>query len=255
MANKPSVNSGNTVLGALVLALAIHAVVLSVVYVSDEGLFFFSKNTPLNEKVTVEFIELTPELLAVAETENDIQSLLDKYKNTTSNSNQEFNQNIGRTGFNKSKLDGDVEDDVNKYEEDLFNKFKSEREKNNPADGDNEPDNPLDKDPSDNPKDKKNTDPDSGGNYSKASSRYDFSRSHEYKKDPAYLCQLFGQIVVEIIVNRDGVVTSAKAISGDLDKDCLKLQSERYAKRWKFKSDATASKNEKGTITFTFLPQ
>ncbi len=238
-------------LEAIILALLIHAAFLAVLVISDEG-FFFSRNESNTKDVDVEMLELTEELLSVVpEPENDIAKLLDKYKNVTSKENESTTDQIRSYSFSKSKVDDQVREELLKMEREEFEKLKKDGVI---------PDDVTQEDfKSENDKDSKKSDKtastDQASSYSKATSNYEFSRSHEYKKDPAYMCRLFGQIVVEISVDRDGVVTSAKAISGDLNKDCLKEQSERYASRWKFMANAESPKSEKGTITFTFLPQ
>ncbi len=107
-------------------------------------------------------------------------------------------------------------------------------------------------------KPKNTTSENSGGSktsYAAATSVFDFSRDPDLRKNPTYRCISFGKIVVEISVDRNGKVISANAVSGDLDNECLRLESESYAKRWKFEAKFDAPKSEKGTITFTYMPQ
>ena len=155
-------------------------------------------------------------------------------------------------GFNRSRTDEEVLKELLEFEQNEFDKLKKEE-------SDNSEESPNTVDTSEEKKIEETTTKSSNSgaetSYSKATASYDFSRDPEYRKTPTYMCRLFGQIEVEIEVDRDGVVTSAKGVSGDLDQDCLLYQSEVYAKKWKFKSNSVASKSEKGTITFTFLPQ
>lgn len=240
----------STALEAIILALLIHLVFLVVLYISDEGLLS-SKNQAVSKDVDVEMLELTEELLEVVpEPEDELADILEKYKNVTSKENEEYTDEVRSYSFNKSKVDDQVLEELLNMEREEFEKLKKDGVI--PEDVTQEDIKKQDKEKKDPTKD---TSEDQPNSFSKATSNYDFSRSHERKKDPAYMCRLFGQIVVEISVDRDGLVTSAKAISGDLDKDCLREQSENYASKWKFKASSDSPKSEKGTITFTFLPQ
>ena len=242
----------STVLEAIVLALTIHAVVLVVLFFADEGMFTFAEKQTASKDVKVEFIELTEELLALSvPEERDISELLDKYKNVTAKEGTATSDEVTSYRFDKNQTDEEVLKELLAFEQNEFDKLKKE-------------DNSLESsDPTDDPSgesksvdDSKNSSSSSSDtSYSKATAKFDFSRDPEYRKAPTYMCRLFGQIVVEIEVDRSGKVTSAKGLSGDLDKDCLLYQSEIYARKWKFKSSSEAPKSEKGTITFTFLPQ
>ncbi len=241
----------STVLEAIILALMIHVVLLTSIYFSDIGMFSLNKEDAHTEDISMEFIELTEELLALQEIpdEPDIAALLEKYKNVTSKENTPQNDEVKSYSFNKNRVDEQVLEELLKMEQEEFEKLKKEGAI--PTD--------LGKNSEDEPKKiKRKLDANTSSNansYSAATSNYDFSRNHELKKDPAYKCRLFGQIIVEISVNRDGEVISAKGISGDLEKDCLLEESVNYAKRWKFRAKHDAPKSEKGTITFTFMPQ
>ena len=241
----------STVLEAIVLALAIHAVILIVIFLADEEMFIFSKKQKFSKDV--EFIELTDELLALSvPKEKDISEILEKYKNVTAKDGSATSDEVKNYGFNRSRTDEEVLKELLEFEQNEFDKLKKEE-------SDNSEESPNTVDTSEEKKTEETTTKSSNSvaetSYSKATASYDFSRDPEYRKTPTYMCRLFGQIEVEIEVDRDGVVTSAKGVSGDLDQDCLLYQSEVYAKKWKFKSNSVASKSEKGTITFTFLPQ
>ncbi len=239
----------SSVLEAIILALTIHVVFLAIIYFADEGFFVFNSKERPSEDVSIEFIELTEELLAVQSSpQPDLSSVLDKYKNVTASENAELSEEWKNYGFNRSRADEDVRQEVLDFEKSQFDKLKENHENY-------EYESSVKDDGESNSRKSNSSDAGANGNYAMATSTFDFSRDPEYRKTPTYLCRKFGKIVVEITVDRDGVVKQAKAISGDLDKDCLKEQSEAYAGRWKFKSDASATKLEKGTITFTFLPQ
>ena len=242
----------STVLEAIVLALTIHAIVLIVLFFADEGMFTFSEKQTTAQDVNVEFIELTEELLALsAPEERDISELLDKYKNVTAKEGTATSDEVKSYRFDKNQTDDEVLKEILAFEQNEFDKLKKEDhslESSSPID-----DSSGDSKSADSSKNSSSSDSDKS--YAKATAKFDFSRDPEDRKAPTYMCRLFGQIVVEIEVNRDGDVTSAKGISGDLGQECLLSQSEEYARKWKFKSASGAPKSEKGTITFTFLPQ
>jgi len=246
-----SKNKSNPVLESILLALMVHFVILAVVYFSDDALRSNSKPPP-PDSVEMDMIELTEELLQIEqEQQPTLDNILDKYKNLTAKANTETSYDA-HNYFNKNKLDQEIYDELKNMEKEEFQKLQDGR----PVSETN---------PSDNQEQSKTTDKDdlkdetdhSGDetSYAKATSVYDFSRDPDFRKNPTYKCITFGQIVVEISVNTDGKVISANAISGDLDNDCLKTESESYAKRWKFGAKFDAPRSEKGTITFTFLPQ
>lgn len=253
MSESPIQKKTSTALEAIVLTLLIHVVVLVIFYFSDIGMFSFGNAESNNQDVEFDFIEITEDLLALSEpeTQDNIAALLDKYKNVTSKEGATQNDVVQSYSFNKGKVDDQVREDLLRMEQEEFEKLKKEGVIPKEL---NQEDLPGEENKSTS-KPKEGASNTTNSSYSAATSNYDFSRDHEYKKDPAYKCRLFGQIIVEISVNRNGEVISAKGVSGDLNKQCLVEESEAYALRWKFASKFDAPKSEKGTITFTFLPQ
>jgi len=246
-----SKNQSNPVLESLLLALTVHLVILAIIYFSDDALRSKSSKTP-PDSVQMDMIELTEELLQIEQEQKPaLESILDKYKNLTAKANTETS-NTAQNYFNKEKLDQEIYEELKNMEQAEFERLKENHPDSgiDPTQKITKPKDPETKDPTDKPK--------NGGSetsYAKATAVYDFSRDPDTKKYPTYRCVTFGQIVVEISVDINGKVISARAVSGDLDDDCLKSESEKYAKRWKFGAKFDAPKSEKGTITFTFLPQ
>lgn len=70
---------------------------------------------------------------------------------------------------------------------------------------------------------------------------------------PAYRCEAGGQVVVAIVVNRAGEVTSARVVSGG--DDCMREAALRAARISTFNIDTEAPARHQGTITYTFIPQ
>ena len=70
---------------------------------------------------------------------------------------------------------------------------------------------------------------------------------------PAYRCEAGGQVVVAIVVNRAGEVTSARVVEGG--DDCMREAALRAARISTFNIDSSAPVRHQGTITYTFIPQ
>ena len=72
---------------------------------------------------------------------------------------------------------------------------------------------------------------------------------------PTYQCETFGKVVLDIIVNKDGKVTSATITSASVEDDCLQQAALRSAKRARFNASYNAPDKQKGSITYIFEAQ
>ena len=72
---------------------------------------------------------------------------------------------------------------------------------------------------------------------------------------PTYQCETFGKVVLDIIVNRDGKVTSASITSTSTDDECLQKTALRSAKKARFNASYEAPDKQRGTITYIFEAQ
>jgi TonB family protein len=80
------------------------------------------------------------------------------------------------------------------------------------------------------------------------------NRQWSYLAEPPFTCEEGGVVVVDIVVDSYGNVTSAQVASSYENKpQCLKEQARKYAFKTKFKSSSKQS--EQGTITYTFKAQ
>lgn len=70
---------------------------------------------------------------------------------------------------------------------------------------------------------------------------------------PAYRCEGGGEVVVSIIVNQSGEVTSASVISGG--DECMRSTAIRSARGSRFDYNENAPVKQSGTITYIFIPQ
>lgn len=70
---------------------------------------------------------------------------------------------------------------------------------------------------------------------------------------PAYRCEGGGEVVVNIIVNQSGEVTSAWVSSGG--DECMRTTAVQAARGSKFDYNESAPAKQQGTITYIFIPQ
>lgn len=77
-------------------------------------------------------------------------------------------------------------------------------------------------------------------------------RTHDYLPTPVYLCEFGGKIVVNIVVDSDGIVTDAYVNnSSSSTNGCLIDHALEYARASQFNSDPSKP-SQLGTITFLF---
>ncbi|HAW64776.1 MAG TPA: energy transducer TonB, partial [Alistipes sp.] len=70
---------------------------------------------------------------------------------------------------------------------------------------------------------------------------------------PAYMCEGGGEVVVEIVVNRAGDITSARVRSGG--DAPMREAALRAARSSRVNIDPEAPARQTGTITYVFIPQ
>jgi hypothetical protein len=81
-------------------------------------------------------------------------------------------------------------------------------------------------------------------------------RQSAYLPPPGYRCERFGIVVIDIVVDRNGDVESAKVNNGQSDGDlCMRETALNYALRSRFNIDTSAPDRHAGTITYTFIAQ
>lgn len=72
---------------------------------------------------------------------------------------------------------------------------------------------------------------------------------------PAYTCQYGGTVVVDIVVDRNGNVISAKVQSSSSKDDCIAKMALQAAYASTFNSSSEAPAKQSGTITYRFIAQ
>lgn len=84
---------------------------------------------------------------------------------------------------------------------------------------------------------------------------YDLAgRQATYLHVPAYQCKEGGTVVVGILVNRNGEVTSA-AVEKASPGECIAERAVQAARASSFNADAGAPDRQRGTITYVFVAQ
>ena len=82
------------------------------------------------------------------------------------------------------------------------------------------------------------------------------NRYHVRLPIPVYLAQGGGEVVVDIVVNRDGRVLSANPrINSRITDMEIYAYAKQAAEKTRFNADSSAPDKQKGTITYVFVPQ
>ena len=82
-------------------------------------------------------------------------------------------------------------------------------------------------------------------------------RAEQFIQVPAYLCRGFGQVVVNVLVDRSGTVRKAvvdERRSTTLD-DCMVSSALRSAQRARFAPNAQAPDLQQGSVYYRYMPQ
>ena len=70
---------------------------------------------------------------------------------------------------------------------------------------------------------------------------------------PAYRCEGGGEVIVSVVVNQRGEVTSAWVESGG--DECMQQTAVESARNSRFDINNSAPAKQQGTITYIFIPQ
>ncbi len=76
--------------------------------------------------------------------------------------------------------------------------------------------------------------------------------SHHLVK-PAYRCEGGGEVVVSVVLNQSGKIVSAQVVKGG--DECMRQTAVESALNSTFDINNSAPAKQKGTITYTFIPQ
>lgn len=78
-------------------------------------------------------------------------------------------------------------------------------------------------------------------------------RYSRYLVKPAYRCEGGGEVIVSVVVNQRGEVTSAWVESGG--DECMRQTAVESARNSRFDINNSAPAKQQGTITYIFIPQ
>lgn len=78
-------------------------------------------------------------------------------------------------------------------------------------------------------------------------------RYSRYLVKPAYRCEGGGEVIVSVVLNQRGEVTSATVKSGG--DDCMRSTAIESARNSRFDINNNAPAKQQGTITYIFIPQ
>ncbi len=82
------------------------------------------------------------------------------------------------------------------------------------------------------------------------------NRWHKYLYIPTYKCQGGGTVIIDIVINQSGRVTSATIAENKSTHDqCLLEEAYHSATSAVFNTDSKSPTKQLGTITYVFLAQ
>ncbi len=227
-----------------------------VIYLSLAILFVTYKIVVLpNPTPTIEIEfnaeEIIPELL---EQEREVQEIEDyeyeKVQNRVSSENSEFNETLRDS---KNTDAGEIYDDVERLQRELEagreDVRKQLEEIEASAQREDSPESNIDAKQGDEDRDA----------FVKGNVAVSFSlegRTANYLDMPAYKCLNGGRVVVSIVVNQNGRVTSAVVERSSSSNDrCLHQEAIASAKKSTFNASGSAPNPQRGTITYNFEAQ
>jgi len=236
------------ILYAIIVTLLVHAIALVVLayqkvdYGGAEEQF-----------IEVDFLGEVASVQEEVSLEDQIADRLnEQIANLMANANAELSEERSSYSVPSEKMSRDVEDDLKRFESEEFERLQREREAENQESAPSNPKNtPSKEEPLDN---------------------YDYfgksfngnvtaladvpGRNPSNIHIPGYLCKGGGKVVLNVIVDQEGYVTSAIIGSGSTTTDqCLLDEAVNSALKSKFAAKSAAPKKSPGTIVYRFIPQ
>jgi TonB family protein len=250
---KPT-GTSSFVLPAITVTLIAHVWVLGVVWLLTERPFVpgnaETQYVPIDMAMIEELTEPeTPESQQAADQSGPLRDLL------ANENSQRTSEMVNYRGMSQEQISQDVYNNLKNMEAEEFQKLQSSR----PAPSAGNPD------PASTTKSttQRNTEHDWYGKPSDKSYEGRVSASFNmkgrepiYSPKPTYRCKSQGTVVIKISVGLTGEVTDAAIDeSKSVIDECLRTESEKYARKWKFDAAKDGQKKQDGTISFTFSAQ
>lgn len=208
-------------------------------------------------EIDAEAIEIDEELLEMLNRQNELNHNEQLY-NLAADANDSRERSY--ENFSTQELDEQVENEARNLEQQYFEEWASTHADEGGAQATN--DNGANESPNnEQPRYNKNSAVDNeGGNAFAGQVMVSFSlkdRKAHALEVPGYTCYGSGTVVIDIKVDKTGVVKSAEYNPGLSSRatDCMIQKAKRYAKRARFDYSSSASGLASGTITYKFQGQ
>ncbi|MFM9986947.1 MAG: energy transducer TonB [Flavobacteriales bacterium] len=251
---KPS-GATNVIYQAIIVSLIIHIFILFVTHMLTEDV----PRVAEQELIPVEIDMLEPEEVEkVIQEQEALQMRQGTLRNVVANENSErTNQVTNYRGMTQAQINEQVYNDLKAMEQAEFDRLQEGKpDFNSKPSGSGQSDNKTSprNDPNQWYKDNKGSNKSYSGNVSAAFNMK--GRDVYYQPLPTYRCKTSGTIVVLVTINQAGEVVDSRIDEAKSStNECLRSESESYARKWKFDYKGDAQKKQDGTITFTFSAQ
>lgn len=242
---------------AIIISLIIHVFILFVTQMltKEHGM---AKQNEVMMPLDMDMIEEQALQQEDVPVEEESATRSEELRNLVANElSQRSNEQRSYSRMSKEELNQQVYDELKNMEAEEFAKLKDGRPEDysvgDKTQGKTEKNQPKKPNDYDWYKEKKNNNSYSGNVTAKFSMG---SRSNLRNPTPTYRCRTPGVVVMQVTINSLGVVSDLKIDEAKSSKDeCLRTESEKYGRQWKFDAPANAPKKQDGTITFTFSAQ
>ncbi len=238
---------------AIIVSLFAHIFILFITHMLTEDNTMVQQQTYL----PLEMDMIEPELLQqLPEQEANQMNRSGELRNVTANENSQYtNEVVNYRGMTQAQINDQVMNDLKAMEAEEFAMLQEGK----PdiivkQDGNQNKDSKQRSEKNDWFDPKKKQEKSYSGN---VTASFNMSgRDANYNPVPTYRCKTQGTVVISITINSAGEVTDAKVNEAKSSmNECLRTESETYARKWKFNYKDDAAKKQDGTITFTFSAQ
>ena len=249
---KPS-GATEVIFQAIIVSLIIHIFILFVTHMLTEDVPRVAEQT----FVPVEMELLEPEQVdEVIQQQQELQMRQGALRNVVANENSErTNQVTNYRGMSQQQINEQVYNDLKAMEQAEFDRLQQGKpDFTTSSSGSSSSESQPRTDPNQWYKENKGSNKSYNGNVSAAFNMK--GRDVYYQPLPTYRCKTSGVIVVLVTINQAGEVVDSKIDEAKSSpNECLRSESESYARKWKFDYKGDAQKKQDGPITFTFSAQ
>lgn len=236
------------ILYAIIITLLVHAIAL--IYFSFQQIDYGGVEEAYIE---VDFLGEVEEVAEEVSLEDQIADRVnEQVANLMANANSELSEERSSYSVPSEKMSRDVEDELNRFEQEEFERLRKERET---GDQENAPA------PSEN--NKPQEEPQENYDYFGKSFNGNVTaladvpgRNPSNIHIPGYLCKGGGKVEVLVVVDQAGYVVSASIDEPkSTQDDCLLEEAVNSALKSKFAAKSDAPKKSPGKIVYRFIPQ